>query len=70
MVERLFCYERPRDGQRVEIFRSERRGEAVYVIREGNGHDSMETDKAVVDSFRASLREQGFLPRRERTLAR
>ena len=62
---RLFLYERPTDGQRVEIFLRPSPQGTVYVIREGNSHDSVTPDRPDVDRYRTQLREQGFMLRHE-----
>ena len=59
-MQRLYTYEHPRDGRRVEIFQAPRHDGLVYLIREGAGQDSVALDRKVMDAYRHDLSSLGY----------
>ena len=62
-MDKLFVFERQRDGKRVEFFSEQRSGKTVYIIREAGGasQDSVTNDRDAMDAFRQGLLRDGYM---------
>ncbi|MBV9121502.1 MAG: hypothetical protein JOZ39_12405 [Chloroflexi bacterium] len=62
-MNKVYVFERKRDGKRVEFSSEYRNGKVVYIIHEAGGQsqDSVTSDLAAVDAFREGLLRDGYM---------